>query len=144
MPTPRRPSHSSTHHTHRYRLVLYSFTLARLPLIPLACSLSKCLEHTPITPTHRTHSRHTHLRSTHRTQPLLQPFTLVRLPLTPRSLAHSLACHYSNARPPITSTHVASIPTQLTACAQPVSLTKKRIQGSRTSNCEECLSGARR
>ena len=115
MPTPRRPSHSSTHHTHRYRLVLYSFTLTRLPLIPLACLLSKCLEHTLITPTHRTHSRHTHLRPTHRTQPLLQPFTLVRLPLTPRSLAHSLACHYSNARPLITSTHVASIPTQLRA-----------------------------
>ena len=142
MPTPRRPSHSSTHHTHRYRLVLYSFTLARLPLIPLACSLSKCLEHTPITPTHRTHSRHTHLRSTHRTQPLLQPFTLVRLPLTP------LACPLSSLpllkRTPTNYIHSRRIYPHAAHRAQPVSLTKKHIQGSRTSNCEECLSGARR
>ena len=116
-PYPRHADRRTIRHSLICQLVPYSFsfTLTRLPLIPLACLLSKCLEHTLITPTHRTHSRHTHLRPTHRTQPLLQPFTLVRLPLTPRSLAHSLACHYSNARPLITSTHVASIPTQLRA-----------------------------
>ena len=140
MPTPRRPSHSSTHHTHRYRLVLYSFTLARLPLIPLACSLSKCLEHTPITPTHRTHSRHTHLRSTHRTQPLLQPFTLVRLPLTP------LACPLSSLpllkRTPTNYIHSRRIYPH--AAARNQSLSQRNAFKARVPNCEECLSGARR
>jgi hypothetical protein len=71
-----------THTSHQLVLVPYSFsfTLTRLSLIPLACSLSKCLEHTPIALTHRTHSRHNHPRSAHRTS-------------HPVSHSLSLTCH---------------------------------------------------